>query len=52
MISTYISANQIFSLDLDKKRYIVIYIRDNDLNDMLTVIFVIVLVWNLDVMDV
>ena len=52
MTSTYISSNHIGILDQNEKCNIMIYNRVNDRDNILTVIFVIVLVWELDVMDI
>ena len=52
MISTYINPNQIFILEQNEKCNIIIYIRSNNRGSILTVIFVIIVVWELDVVDI
>ena len=52
MISRYIIPNQIFVLDQNEKCNIIIYIRGNIRGNILTVIFVIILVWELDLVDI
>ena len=52
MILTYISSNQIFISDQSEECNIMIYICSNNRGNILTVIFVTVLVWESDVINV